>query len=153
MKKIYLLFLFTILSACSSSEVLKHVSKDPNFNGENFNDVFIIVNIWGINSKNNYYHNLINKLTSEFKKRGIDCSGFIYDKNMVNGDEILRQKINIFNPKYIMEFQSGNSLFISIKEIGSGDEVWKAFLGKAFITSDTYSKSIIQEFEKQKILK
>lgn len=153
MKKIYLLLFFTLLSACSSNEVLKYVSHDPNFTSEKFNDVFVVVNVWGVGAQSNYYQNLVHKLTSEFKKRGIESAGFIYDKHMVNGDEILRQKINIFNPRYILEFQNGNSLFISIKEVSSGDEVWKAFLGKAFISSDTYSKSIIQELEKQKILK
>ena len=46
------------------------------------------------------------------KKRGIDATAFIYNKNMVNGDEILRQKLSIFNPKYIMEFKSVNDIFI-----------------------------------------
>ena len=152
MKKIYLLLFFTIISSCSSI-ILKDISYEPSLNSEKFNDVFIVVNIWGVDSKNKYYQELINKLTFEFKKRGIDSSGFIYDKHMVNGDEILRQKINIFNPKYIMEFQSGISLFVSIKEVDNGNEMWKAFLGKAFISSDTYSQAIIQELEKQKILK
>lgn len=153
MKKICQLLFFFILTSCAPNEILKNVSRDPNFNNENFTEVFIIVNIWGIHSNNEYYQNLISKLNLEFKNKGINSSGFIYDKNMINSDEILQQKINIFNPKYIMEFQAGNKNFISIKELASGDEVWKAFLGKALISSDTFSKSIIQNLEKQKILK
>ena len=129
------------------------MSYEPSLNSEKFNDVFIVVNIWGVDSKNKYYQELINKLTFEFKKRGIDSSGFIYDKHMVNGDEILRQKINIFNPKYIMEFQSGISLFVSIKEVDNGNEMWLEILRKAIISSDPYSHATFQEPEKQKCLK
>jgi|GEM_PF-5279211 hypothetical protein len=153
MRKLYFFFLLLIITSCSTKNVLVDVSSDPNFNNENFNDVFIIVNIWGVSDEANYYKNLTNHLTAEFKKRGIDATAFIYNKNMVNGDEILRQKLSIFNPKYIMEFKSVNDIFIVIKEVESEDEIWKAFLRNPYVSSETYTQIIFSELQKHKIIK
>ena len=83
----------------------------------------------------------------------IDATAFIYNKNMVNGDEILRQKLSIFNPKYIMEFKSVNDIFIVIKEVESEDKIWKAFLRNPYVSSETYTQIIFSELQKHKIIK
>lgn len=152
MKKFYLFFIFIIISSCSSN-ILKDISYDNSSNQESFRDVFIIVKSNGFKSQDKYYQSLIDLLSLELKKRGVDASGFVYDEKMINGTEILRQKVESFNPKYIMECRFNNYFSISIKNVETEDEVWKAFLGNPFVGSKKLSQAIIQELTKQKIIK
>lgn len=155
MKKILLLFTIALISLnCAAVNTEEKLIWDANNKIENI--VFVLENF-------RYYKNAeeyLNGVKSSFDARNIKNEGFNFDERILNVENKLKSRITEVKPKFILTIAlsaiykgNGKSYTIEIFDTEKQKNVWDGyFFGSGFEGPKGFSKNLMNELEKNKII-
>lgn len=155
MRKLLLLFTIALISFnCTTVNTNEKLIWDATKKIENI--VFVLENF-------RYYNNAEEYLTavkSNFDNRNIKNEGFNFDERILNVENKLKARIAEVKPKFILKIAlsaiyTGNSKSYTIELFDTEKQknVWDGyFLGSGFEGPKGFSKNLMKELEKNKII-